>query len=75
VLCLRRLGTHKLLGQLFGVDTSTITRAINQVRPLLEQHGHRIPASTARFRTPADVTAFLASDDAHLADTDVIRAS
>ena len=56
----RKIGTQELLGQLFSVDRSTITNAFAEVRPLLEQHGHTIPASTARFRTPADVTAFLA---------------
>ncbi|MFE4518052.1 ISAzo13 family transposase [Kitasatospora sp. NPDC056783] len=61
ILYLRRLGTQELLGQLFSVDRSTITNAVAEVRPLLEQHGHAMPASTARFRTPADVTAFLAS--------------
>lgn len=59
ILYLRRLGTQELLGRLFGVDRSTITRAIAEVRPLLSQRGHNIPASTARLRTLADVTAFL----------------
>jgi hypothetical protein len=60
VLHQRRLATTELLGQLFGVTAMTISHANQEVRPLLEAHGHRIPASTARFRTPADVTAFLA---------------
>ncbi|MBO0914642.1 transposase family protein, partial [Streptomyces laculatispora] len=59
VLYQRRLGTQDLLGQLFAVNRSTITDAVGEVRPLLKQHGHRIPASTARFRTPTDVTAYL----------------
>jgi len=42
------------------VDRSTITNAVTEVRPLLEQHDRRIPAATARFRTPKDVTAYLA---------------
>jgi hypothetical protein len=58
---LRKLGTHELFGQLFAVHSSTITRAVNQVRPLLEEHVRHVLASTARFLTPADVTAFLAS--------------
>ncbi|MEB3963391.1 ISAzo13 family transposase [Streptomyces kunmingensis] len=61
VLYLRKLGTRDLLAQLFGVNGSTLTRAVHQVRPLLAEHGHIIPASTARFRTPADVAAFLAN--------------
>jgi hypothetical protein len=61
VLHLRKIGTQELIGKLFAVDRSTITNSVAEVRTLLEQHGHTIPASTARFRNPADVTAFLAS--------------
>jgi hypothetical protein len=61
VLYLRELGTRDLLAQLFGVNTSTLTRAVHQVQPLPAEHGCTIPPSTARFRTPADVTAFLAN--------------
>jgi len=62
VLHLRKLATMDLLGQLFGVTAMTISRAKQEVSPLLEAHGHRINTSTARLRTPADVAAFLASD-------------
>ncbi|MFD5657301.1 ISAzo13 family transposase [Streptomyces hirsutus] len=62
VLHLRKLATMNLLGQLFGVTAMTICRASQEVRPLLEAHGHRINASTARFRTPADIATFLAFD-------------
>ncbi|MEU9256528.1 hypothetical protein AB0D66_32605 [Streptomyces sp. NPDC048270] len=51
-----------LLGQLFGVTAMTISRAKQEVRPLLEAHGHHINPSTARLRTPADVARFLAPD-------------
>ncbi|MFF2433191.1 transposase family protein [Streptomyces sp. NPDC058107] len=61
-LHLRKLATMNLLGQLFGVTAVTICRASQEVRPLLEAHGHRITASTARFRTPAGITTFVASD-------------
>ncbi|MEW2490441.1 hypothetical protein [Streptomyces sp. NPDC048411] len=37
-----------------------LSRANQEVRPLLEAHGHHITASTARFRTPADIATFLA---------------
>ncbi|MFF0106355.1 transposase family protein [Streptomyces hirsutus] len=60
VLHLRKLATMNLLGQLFGVTAMTICRASQEVHPLLEAHGHRINASTARFRTPADIATFLA---------------
>lgn len=59
VLCLRKIGTHELLAQLFGVTGSTLTRAVQEVRPLLVERGHTIPPSTARFRTPTDVVAHL----------------
>ncbi|MEU0040343.1 ISAzo13 family transposase [Streptomyces sp. NPDC006333] len=62
VLHLRKLATMDLLGRLFGVTAVTICRATQEVRPLLEAHDHHIKASTARFRTPADITAFLTSD-------------
>jgi hypothetical protein len=62
VLHLRKLATMDLLGQLFGVTAPTISRAKQEVHPLLEAHGHHINASTARFRTPADVAMFLASN-------------
>jgi transposase len=61
VLYLRKLGTRDLLAKLFGVNGSTLTRAVRQVQPLLAEHGYTIPPSTARFQTPADVTAFLAN--------------
>ncbi|WP_327242291.1 ISAzo13 family transposase [Streptomyces sp. NBC_01320] len=59
VLSLRKIGTHDLLAQLFGVTGSTLTRAVQEVRPLLAERDHAIPPSTARFRTPADVAAHL----------------
>ncbi|WP_438289645.1 ISAzo13 family transposase [Streptomyces sp. HUAS TT7] len=59
VLCHRKIGTHDLLAQLFGVTGSTLTRAVQEVRPVLAEHGHTIPPSTARFRTPTDVAAHL----------------
>lgn len=62
VLYLRKLGTRDLLAQLFGVNGSTLTRAVRQVQPLLAENGYTIPPSTARFQTPADVTAFLANN-------------
>jgi len=60
VLYLRKLGTHDLLAALFGVTRSTLSRAVQDVGPLLAEHGYVISPSTARFCTPADVVAFLA---------------
>jgi Rhodopirellula transposase DDE domain len=64
VLYLRGLCTQAVLGELFAVDRSRITEAIRESRPLLEEHGHAITPSTARFPTPADLIAFLTADDA-----------
>ena len=64
VLCLRRLGTHELMAELFGVTRSTLTRTVQDVQPLLAERDHAISPSTARFRTPADVRAFLAPEAA-----------
>jgi hypothetical protein len=60
VLCLRKLCTQAVLGELFAVDRSRITEAIRETRPLLEEHGHAITPATARFPAPADLIAFLA---------------
>ncbi|GAB2953049.1 hypothetical protein GCM10027028_64220 [Streptomyces sundarbansensis] len=62
VLHLRKLATMDLLGQLFNTTAMTISRAAKDVRPLLDAHGVHIPASTARFRTPADIERFLDLD-------------
>ncbi|WP_456154227.1 transposase family protein [Streptomyces microflavus] len=61
VLYLRKLGTRDLIGQPFGVNGSTITRAVQQVQPFLAENGHTIPPSAARCRIPADVTAISSS--------------
>jgi Rhodopirellula transposase DDE domain/Helix-turn-helix of DDE superfamily endonuclease len=59
VLYLRKLCTQAVLAELFNVDRKTITIAVQQTRPLLEQHGYAITPSTARFPAPADLLAFL----------------
>jgi hypothetical protein len=65
VLYGRQLGTHALMAELFGVTRSTLTRALQDVQPLLAERGPLIPPSTARFRTPADVRAFLVPRATH----------
>ena len=60
VLYLRKLCTQAVLGELLAVDRGTITTAVQETRPLLEQHGYAIAPSTARFPAPADLIAFLA---------------
>ncbi len=63
VLYLRKLGTRDLIAQLLSVNGSTITRAVHQIQPLLADRGYTVRPSTARFRTPADVTAFLTNSN------------
>ena len=55
---LRHAVTHDVLAAWFGVDRSTITRAVNEIRPLLAERGCRIE-SGVRLRTVADVVAYL----------------
>ncbi|MFG2638837.1 transposase family protein, partial [Streptomyces sp. NPDC048362] len=50
VLYLRKLGTRDLLAQLFGVNGSTITRAVRQVQPLLAEG--RLHHSTLDSQVP-----------------------
>jgi hypothetical protein len=57
----RKFGTRYLLAQLFGVDGSTLTKGVHQVLSLLAEHDHTIESSIVRFRTPADVSVFLAN--------------
>ncbi|MFL3868825.1 transposase [Streptomyces griseobrunneus] len=57
---LRHGTTHDVLACWFGVDRSTITRAIGEVRPLLAQRGCTI-APGIRLRTLADVVEHLGS--------------
>ncbi|MCL7377059.1 ISAzo13 family transposase [Streptomyces sp. 35G-GA-8] len=62
VLHLRKFANMNLLGQLFNTTAMTISRAVKDVRPLLEAHGVHVSASRARFRTREDVARFLDPD-------------
>jgi hypothetical protein len=63
VLYLRKLCTQAVLAELFAVDRSRITEAVQATRPLMEEHGHAITPATARFPAPADLAAFLAMEN------------
>ena len=63
VLYLRKSFTQALLAEFFAVDRKTITIAVQETRPLLDQHGYVVAPSTARFHAPADLLAFLAQAD------------
>jgi DDE superfamily endonuclease/Helix-turn-helix of DDE superfamily endonuclease len=58
---------HAALAVFYGVDRSTITRAVHEVRPLLAARGFAVPGSPGvRLKTLADVFAYAASQGVHL---------
>ncbi|WP_247706830.1 helix-turn-helix domain-containing protein [Streptomyces liliiviolaceus] len=59
LVSLRHGTTHDVLACWFGVDRSTITRSIGEVRPLLAQRGCAI-APDVRLRTLAEVIEYWA---------------
>ena len=53
---------HKALAVMYGVDRSTVSRAIGEVRPLLAARGFAVPGEPGiRLRTLADVFAYAAA--------------
>ena len=53
---------HAALAELYGVDRSTVTRAVREVRPLLAARGFAVPGEPGvRLRTLADVFAYAAA--------------
>ncbi|MFH9862860.1 transposase family protein [Streptomyces sp. NPDC017202] len=70
---LRHGATHDVLACWFGVDRSTITRAIGEVRPLLAERGCTIGPGV-RLRTLAEVVDHLgASEETGIIDGTEIR--
>ncbi|MGY0489147.1 transposase family protein [Streptomyces sp. WG-D5] len=70
---LRHGVTHDVLACWFGVDRSTITRAIGEVRPLLAERGCAVGPGV-RLRTLADVIYYLgASGQSTIIDATEIR--
>jgi hypothetical protein len=58
---------HAALALFYGVDRSTITRAVHEVRPLLAARGFAVPGDPdLRLRTLADVFAYAASQGVEL---------
>jgi hypothetical protein len=51
---------HAALAVMYGVDRSTVTRAVRQIRPLLAGRGYATPAGP-RLHTLADVFAYAAA--------------
>ena len=58
---------HSVLGLLFGVDRSTITRAIAEIRTLLAERGCAVPDRPGlRLRTLTDVFAYAQAEGVEL---------
>lgn len=58
---------HAALAVFYKVDRSTITRAVREIRPLLEQRGFAVPGRPGvRLRTLADVFAYAAAEGVEL---------
>ncbi len=54
---------HAALAVFYGVDRSTITRAVQEIRPLLAARGFAVPGTSGvRLRTLADVFAYAAAE-------------
>ncbi|MFI0797189.1 transposase family protein [Micromonospora rubida] len=64
--------THDVVAAWFGVHRSTITRSINEVRPLLAERGCRVNGGI-RLRTLADVVAHLGHHPRALMDATEVR--
>ncbi|MEU1106400.1 transposase family protein [Streptomyces tibetensis] len=72
LVSLRHGTTHDVLACWFGVDRSTITRAIGEVRPLLAQRGCTV-ASGIRLCTLAEVIAYLGAGGTGIIDGTEVR--
>ena len=58
---------HAALALFYGVDRSTITRAVHEIRPLLAARGFAVPGKPGlRLRTLADVFAYAATEGVEL---------
>jgi hypothetical protein len=58
---------HAALAVFYGVDRSTITRAVGEIRPLLAARGFAVPGKPGlRLRTLGDVFAYAASEGVKL---------
>ncbi len=58
---------HQALAVLYGVDRSTVTRAVHEIRSLLARRGFAVPgAAGVRLHTLADVFAYAAAEGVQL---------
>ncbi|MFD0476546.1 hypothetical protein ACFQ0B_56185 [Nonomuraea thailandensis] len=58
VLAGRQQCDQQSLADLFGISRGTIRNAIDDVQPLLDQHGYWVTPSARRFNTADDVLTF-----------------
>ncbi|MEU7599221.1 transposase family protein [Streptomyces sp. NPDC039022] len=64
---LRHQLPHAALAELYGLERSTITRAIGEIRPLLAERGFAVPDRyRVRLHTLADVFAYAEAEDVTL---------
>ncbi|MBU3871039.1 transposase [Streptomyces sp. 4503] len=64
---LRHRLPHAALAELYGLERSTIARAIGEIRPLLAERGFAVPDRPGvRLRTLADVFAYAAAENVTL---------
>jgi hypothetical protein len=67
LVALRLQLPHAALAVLYGVDRSTVTRAVREVRPLLAARGFAVPGHPGlRLRTLADVFAYASAQGVEL---------
>ncbi|WSY86683.1 transposase [Streptomyces sp. NBC_00876] len=67
LVVLRLQPPHSALAVLYGVDRSTITRAVHEIRPLLAARGFAVPGRLdLRLRTLEDVFAYAAAEGVEL---------
>jgi hypothetical protein len=67
LVCLRFQLPHAALALFYGVDRSTITRAVGEIRPLLAARGFAVPGKPdLRLKTLADVFAYAAAEGVEL---------
>ena len=72
LVSLRHGTTHDVLACWFGVDRSTITRAVGEVRPVLAQRGCTV-ARGIRLRTLAEVIEYLGASGSGIIDGTEVR--
>ncbi|WP_199788158.1 transposase family protein [Streptomyces sp. MspMP-M5] len=67
LICLRHQLPHAALTELYGVDRSTVSAAVREIRPLLAARGFAVPDRPGiRIRTLEDLFAYAAAENIEL---------